>query len=124
MTITALSTYTGASNVFYTPDQPGFVNVLDIGGIAYTTNPGGDDNLTDRVGDYDFYYNDGTFPAFACGATGVNCETTQIPYVLQQISNVQITNAPEPATWVMMLVGFAGLGFAGYRAHKPVASAS
>jgi hypothetical protein len=22
---------------------------------------------------------------------------------------------PEPATWVMMLAGFAGLGFAGYR---------
>jgi hypothetical protein len=22
---------------------------------------------------------------------------------------------PEPSTWVMMLVGFAGLGFAGYR---------
>ena len=25
------------------------------------------------------------------------------------------TAAPEPATWAMMLVGFAGLGFAGYR---------
>jgi PEP-CTERM motif len=26
--------------------------------------------------------------------------------------------APEPATWVMMLLGFAGLGFAGYRKAK------
>jgi PEP-CTERM motif len=25
---------------------------------------------------------------------------------------------PEPATWVMMLMGFAGLGFAGYRKAK------
>lgn len=26
-----------------------------------------------------------------------------------------VWNAPEPSTWVMMLLGFAGLGFAGYR---------
>jgi PEP-CTERM motif len=27
-------------------------------------------------------------------------------------------NAPEPSTWTMMLVGFAGAGFAGYRASR------
>jgi PEP-CTERM motif len=26
--------------------------------------------------------------------------------------------APEPSTWAMMLVGFAGLGFAGWRARR------
>jgi hypothetical protein len=31
---------------------------------------------------------------------------------------------PEPTTWAMMLVGFAGLGIAGYRRSlKPIASA-
>ncbi len=25
------------------------------------------------------------------------------------------TSVPEPSTWAMMLLGFAGLGFAGYR---------
>jgi len=25
---------------------------------------------------------------------------------------------PEPSTWTMMLLGFAGLGFAGYRASR------
>ena len=28
------------------------------------------------------------------------------------------TAAPEPSTWAMMLLGFAGLGFAGYRASR------
>jgi hypothetical protein len=28
------------------------------------------------------------------------------------------TGVPEPATWAMMLLGFAGLGFAGYRRTK------
>jgi hypothetical protein len=27
-------------------------------------------------------------------------------------------SAPEPSTWAMMLIGFAGLGFAGYRARR------
>jgi hypothetical protein len=28
------------------------------------------------------------------------------------------TEAPEPSTWAMMLLGFAGLGFAGYRGSR------
>jgi hypothetical protein len=28
--------------------------------------------------------------------------------------SVTATQVPEPSTWAMMLVGFAGLGFAGY----------
>jgi hypothetical protein len=32
---------------------------------------------------------------------------------------VLLTSVPEPSTWAMMLIGFAGLGFAGYRkAHS------
>jgi hypothetical protein len=30
---------------------------------------------------------------------------------------------PEPSTWAMMLVGFAGLGFAGYRRARRAMSA-
>jgi choice-of-anchor C domain-containing protein len=30
------------------------------------------------------------------------------------IDNVSVSAVPEPATWAMMLLGFAGLGFAGY----------
>ena len=31
---------------------------------------------------------------------------------------------PEPSTWAMMLMGFAGLGFAGYRASRRTAAAA
>jgi hypothetical protein len=31
---------------------------------------------------------------------------------------------PEPSTWAMMLVGFAGLGFPGYRASRRTAAAA
>jgi hypothetical protein len=35
---------------------------------------------------------------------------------------MQIDAAPEPSTWAMMLLGFAGLGFAGWRASRTTAS--
>jgi hypothetical protein len=30
--------------------------------------------------------------------------------------------APEPSTWAMMLIGFAGLGFAGWRTQRKTAA--
>jgi hypothetical protein len=32
------------------------------------------------------------------------------------------TTIPESSTWAMMLLGFAGLGFAGYRTSRKTAS--
>ena len=32
--------------------------------------------------------------------------------------------APEPATWAMMLLGFASLGYAGYRGRRPAVAAA
>jgi hypothetical protein len=37
---------------------------------------------------------------------------------------VEDSSVPEPATWVMMLLGFAGLGFAGYRKADRMSSAA
>jgi PEP-CTERM motif len=39
-------------------------------------------------------------------------------------ATVTISSVPEPSTWAMMLLGFGGLGFAGYRARKSVAVAA
>jgi hypothetical protein len=32
--------------------------------------------------------------------------------------DMALTNVPEPSSWVMMVLGFAGLGFAGYRSSR------
>jgi hypothetical protein len=37
---------------------------------------------------------------------------------------VSVTFAPEPSTWAMMLLGFAGIGYAGYRRSQSSAAAS
>jgi hypothetical protein len=38
------------------------------------------------------------------------------PFAL--VSDVSITGVPELSTWAMMLAGFAGLGFVGYRRRE------
>jgi hypothetical protein len=39
-------------------------------------------------------------------------------------NDFSITGVPEPATWALMVLGFAGLGYAGYRGRRsPVAAA-
>ena len=60
----------------------------------------------------------------ACGSGGVNgfvtpIWTTQALPVVSLVSSV--TTVPEVPTWAMMLVGFAGLGFAGYRTSRRTA---
>jgi hypothetical protein len=39
-------------------------------------------------------------------------------------ATINIESVPEPSTWAMMLLGFAGLGFVGYRQRQKVAGAA
>jgi hypothetical protein len=45
--------------------------------------------------------------------------TANLPLLNQSLWNVvAISETPEPSTWAMMVLGFAGLSFAGYRARR------
>jgi hypothetical protein len=100
-TITGLSSYAGADNLLYA-SQP----YVDFGGISVTTDTGGDFNfglggggayglvLNDSVNNSGGYPNGGTDNA---GSTDISWTVTRVP---------------EPATWALMIMGFAGLGAA------------
>jgi len=86
-------------NVFYPNGNP----QLDIGGVLFTTtqNPGGFWNLW------------GTGPN-----TYSLYESASGGYPVAESGNLTVSAVPEPSTWAMMLLGFSGLGFAGYRRAK------
>ena len=62
------------------------------------------------------------------GITKVVFAVSGNPYTDAGITNLTFTAgaapAPEPATWAMMGLGFAALGFAGYRARRSAAVAA
>jgi hypothetical protein len=77
---------------------------LDIGGVLFTTiqNPGGYWNLWgNSPGNYSLFES----------APGRG-------YPIQESGNLTVSAVAEPSTWAMMLLGFGGLGFAGYRASR------
>ena len=44
------------------------------------------------------------------------------PFAL--LDGVSLTAVPEPSTWAMMFVGFAGLGYAAFRRRRPAPAAA
>jgi hypothetical protein len=68
------------------------------------------------------------FTPIFCTTVGVDCaqpETVDLTYTFDAATTFQLVWAngdyypvteavPEPATWAMLLIGFAGIGFAGY----------
>jgi PEP-CTERM motif len=43
-------------------------------------------------------------------------------FVVNPGGSISITPVPEPSTWAMMLLGFAGLGYAGWRGSRKAGS--
>jgi hypothetical protein len=77
------------------------VNTSDIGRIGFDESPTSDPYHVTSV----------TF-ALASGAAGWN-QVKQLEFSVPGTITV-----PEPATWALMALGFAGLGFAGYRSSR------
>ncbi len=82
-----------------------YSTVPTYGQIGYSPNSGGDDNTS-------YFYT----------PTGENGLPS--PGVVGSVTVTPVTApVPEPSTWAMMLVGFAGLGYAAYRRRTVVATA-
>ena len=45
-------------------------------------------------------------------------------WVVEDVTTGTATSVPEPSTWAMMLVGFLGLGYAGYRGSRKKSAAA
>jgi hypothetical protein len=88
-------------------DFPGAGTFLDIYGLAFTIGGG---TVVDL-----FSYGLGFGPPGAVFGLAVVTSRTTLDY----FPNAGIAaSTPEPSTWAKMILGFAGLGFAGYRASR------
>ena len=86
----------------------------DVSGLASTLNE--DDQQIYFLGFFNatsFGITDGTFGSFTGNVTGAFAST-----------GPAMVATPEPSTWAMMLLGFVGLGYAGYRKTRTVAAVS
>ena len=111
------------------PSQP-FDNFAAVGGLNA-------DGSINGAGDLNFFAVQGNRPLFQSGGFGPQQQWGAIPQGCYGVitscadsgSSFKFsplvgapTPAPEPSTWAMMLLGFAGLGFAGYRASRRTAA--
>jgi hypothetical protein len=131
--VTATFTVDGAAGglpVFTTGQLTGETQVFETGTVldAQVTGAPGDD-LISLLSSQNFTWNLAPpLHGLSYDPTGDDDATIQLTnaagdFIGANISNVTVAVSttlpvPEPSTWAMMLVGFAGLGFAGYRARK------
>jgi hypothetical protein len=60
----------------------------------------------------------GTYVGFEDRGTGGDYDYNDDQFVFTNVASSVASSAPEPSTWAMILLGFAGLGFADWRAQQ------
>jgi hypothetical protein len=122
----------GALPVFTSGQLTGETHVFDTGTVldAQVTGAPGD-NLISLVNSENFSWNlapplhgvsfdpsdaDGDEASIQLGSASGDLIDADVTNVTVTVSTTP--PVPEPSTWAMMLLGFASMGFAGYRARK------
>jgi PEP-CTERM motif len=104
LTISGVTNYYLSNNLVY----PAGLTQVSTGGFAFVTDTGVDVDIFS-------FYGQGSVPSG--NAYG---EETSIGF---GVGTFAMTPVPEPSTWAMMTLGFAGLGLLAYRRAKaPVAA--
>ncbi|HEY1863928.1 MAG TPA: PEP-CTERM sorting domain-containing protein [Roseiarcus sp.] len=112
-----LSTVAGTSGSSYLTDAEEILGSLSN---YFDLNPKGESVLIDG-----FPGNGGTNTALIYGDYYFTEALLRLQNVLDGKPDwVLYSQVPEPSTWAMMLLGFAGMGFAGYRASRKTTTAS
>jgi hypothetical protein len=93
-------------------DFDGAGGFLDIYGLMFSIGGG---TVVDL-----FNNGVGAFSGIDYGGFGVVVANADV--ALDYVSAGVTASTPEPSTWAMMILGFAGLGFAGYRKSRSIAA--
>lgn len=116
-TISGLTGYAGAGQLIFYP-QPANV-VTDVNGFAFGVGNGSTSyNIYEDYGNIDpsSPYYCGAAPYCIVGPGDTVNGGAGDPVVA--LTTLTLTAVPEPSTWAMLLVGFAGLGYAGMRRQR------
>ena len=97
----------------FSPSVGPFTQLVDI---DENTGPGGNTILT--LGDPIFMKYTTFTPGSFFNYTGGPVESITLNFRHIVWNGSGSFTIPEPSTWAMMALGFAGLGFAGYRSHR------
>ena len=95
-------------------DFDGAGGFLDIYGLMFSIGGGIVVDLFDN----------GVSPTTGADYGGYGVGVANSDMALDYVAGGVSASTPEPSTWAMMLLGFAGLGFAGYRTARKTAAAA
>jgi hypothetical protein len=110
--------FDGPANIYDVYDTNG--NLLQHAFITGHDPSGNTGIAYDGTDYYISNINSGTMSVFNSSGTWLDDVTLQNASLVEGLSVnfAAVLGTPEPSTWAMMALGFAGLGFAGYRKAK------